>query len=170
MKRKLSLELAHVLVVDRLPVPLHISVKTLMEACEDEVVASDLCCAAAAAATAAAAGTAFRAEAFPRGFRSHEYWSGGGSSVHGGGHGGSGGGGSGGQVGVGSTVGGHGGTFCALSREEIIRVENVLMAHARGAGDRVYVARCARCGEDGPNGSPSSSSAVGLYKLHPVDP
>lgn len=150
-KRKLSVDLARVLVVDALPVPLHVSAKTLMEACEDDVAASDLCCCCAAVAPGAVdedgardgggcgQGGAFCAEAFPRRFRSHEYWSG----ERGGGGGGG---------------GGSRGAFCAFSREEIIRVENALMAHARGAGDRVYVARCAWCGDD------ASSSPAGLRR------
>jgi hypothetical protein len=148
--RKLIVKLADVLVVERLPVPLHVSVKALMEACEDENVASDLFCLAASARRGGGGGSgslqasslpdaggsrrsdAFCAEVFPRKFRAHEYWRGGGGGGGGGGGRGVGrgeGGVGGRDLGVGASGGGGGGTFCTLTREEIIHMENSLMAH-----------------------------------------
>lgn len=147
--KRIRAELAHVLVVERLPVPLHVSVKALMEACEDDAVAADLCCMVTTirrtvsdptgggrvpcGALGGALGEAFVPESFPRRYRAHEYWSSNAfrTSAHGGGSFGS-----------------------SSNRVQLVQMERALMAVKRG--DRVYVAGCSRCGDDGCSASGST--------------
>jgi len=70
-RRKLCLDLAGVLVVESLPVPLHVSLKSLMESCgDDETLASDLC----VAAQGDPVENRFGKAAFPERYRDHDFW------------------------------------------------------------------------------------------------
>ena len=70
-RRKLCLDLAGVLVVESLPVPLHVSLKSLMESCgDDETLASHLC----VAAQGDPVENRFGRAAFPERYRDHDFW------------------------------------------------------------------------------------------------
>ena len=70
-RRKLCLDLAGVLVVESLPVPLHVSLKSLMESCgDDETLASHLC----VAAQGDPVENGFGRAAFPERYRDHDFW------------------------------------------------------------------------------------------------